>query len=318
MRILEPLLFLPLMVAAQVQLEPSDRAALVGSDASFNCSLTQDWAVMTWSINTIGENILVMTITKDSGLIVVDKRYDAVNYTILGMYKWEFTMKNLTRNDSGVITCSVLSFPSVSAQLSVQESGSLSIIGGNVTVKPGAQASFLCEALGWFPKPEISWSVGGAPAGTERYNTTVTANGATFNSKSTLWIEATDTGQVQCLAEVAALATPKTSSVFLIVDNTPPDRTVLIAVTVSFSLAALLVLLIIGIIFCVRRKKAKDNAKSPVQASEGNGGRDNPVFVVDGNMSNYMNVRPAHFQIPSSSRTSTLPDGTKLRHATIV
>lgn len=84
-------------------------------------------------------------------------------------------------------------------------------------MKHGDQAVFICVATGWFPAPQVSWEINDTMADSVHYNTTVDANGTLFNSNSTLTISATDSAQVQCLAEVSAMSTPQTSSVFLIV-----------------------------------------------------------------------------------------------------
>ncbi|KAL2095446.1 hypothetical protein ACEWY4_010165 [Coilia grayii] len=329
MRILKPLVFFPLMAAAQLQLEPRGRAALLGSDASFNCSLKDPWVVMTWLLN---RNV-VLTISMDQ-VFENDARFTAVNYTTRNTFKWEFTVRNVTRNDSGEITCDVQNIQSVKALLSVQESGSLSIMDGNVTVRHGDQAVFICVALGWFPEPQVFWSIDGIIANSGSYNTTVETNGTKLDSTSTLKVAATDTAQVQCLAKVAAMKAPKMSSVFLIVDETnqDPDRTVLIAVTLAFSLAALLVLVIIGVIFYCKRKRAKkstyqDNVTSRIQSSE-ESGKDNPVYIIDGYTSHHNSPRATDsYQIPNSQTTSGQPKDVKIlrgtttakcRHATIV
>lgn len=97
----------------------------------------------------------------------------------------------------------------------ISESGTISIIGGNLTVKHFDQAVFVCVATGWFPDPQVSWRIDDIMADPEYYNTTVDAAGTQFNSYSTLSISAVDSAQIQCLAKVSALFTPQTSTVFL-------------------------------------------------------------------------------------------------------
>ncbi|XP_075343382.1 uncharacterized protein igsf5a [Odontesthes bonariensis] len=58
------------------------------------------------------------------------------------------------------------------------------------------------------------------------------------------------------MAAVPALKTPQSSSVFMVV--VPTDWTVLIAIVLSFAALALLVLLILGIVFCYKRRKEKE------------------------------------------------------------
>lgn len=99
----------------------------------------------------------------------------------------------------------------------ISEGGTVSILGGNLTVKHGDQAVFVCVASGWFPEAQVYWSMNGTMVDTENYNTSVEAIGTLLNSTSTLTVSAVGSAQVQCLAKVPALFIPQTSSVFLIV-----------------------------------------------------------------------------------------------------
>ncbi|XP_062393361.1 immunoglobulin superfamily member 5 [Sardina pilchardus] len=333
MRNFKMLLFIPLIdillstkVVAEVQLEPRDSAVLLGSEASFNCSLKDPWVVMTWLFN----GSVVLTISRDHGVLENTPRFTAVNHTTNEVYKWEFTIMNVTRKDSGVITCDVQNIQRVAAHLSIQESGTVNIQGGNITVRADDEASFVCVASGWFPEPQISWNINGKMADTENYNTTVEAVGTLLNSNSTLSISAVDSAQVQCLAKVPALFSPQTTSVFLIVDKTnlQPDRTVLIATTVTFSLVAVIVLLIIGIILLWKKKNANRKVVYPNQNAEETHGRDNPGYNIDGDMNHGNSITANNYEIPDMSQTSSGQQNdfrthegmttTKLRHVTIV
>ncbi|XP_038565583.1 immunoglobulin superfamily member 5 [Micropterus salmoides] len=64
-------------------------------------------------------------------------------------------------------------------------------------------------------------------------------------------------GNVTTYQAAVTLTEPQSSSVFLVVVPKPTDWTVLIAVVVSIGGFALLVLLILGIIFCYKRRKEK-------------------------------------------------------------
>ncbi|XP_031427431.1 immunoglobulin superfamily member 5-like isoform X2 [Clupea harengus] len=330
MRTFKLLLFFPL-VAAKVLLVPRERAVLRGSAASYNCSISVPWVVMSW----LFDGSVGLTISMEHGVLENTPRFTAVNYTTNENYKWEFTIRNVTRKDSGEITCDVQNIQSIRANLSVQEGGTVSILGGNLTVKHGDQAVFVCVASGWFPEAQVYWSMNGTMVDTENYNTSVEAIGTLLNSTSTLTVSAVGSAQVQCLAKVPALFIPQTSSVFLIVEtNLQADRTVLIAVTVTFSLAALVVLLLIGIVLYCKRKRAKqsnyqEEVMSHRQSGEENHGKDNPGFTTDGHESYLSNSEAANSsQIPDISQTNSnqqtdfkTHEGmttTKYRHQTIV
>ncbi|XP_031427433.1 immunoglobulin superfamily member 5-like isoform X3 [Clupea harengus] len=290
MRTFKLLLFFPLVVAAKVLLVPRERAVLRGSAASYNCSISVPWVVMSW----LFDGSVGLTISMEHGVLENTPRFTAVNYTTNENYKWEFTIRNVTRKDSGEITCDVQNIQSIRANLSVQEGGTVSILGGNLTVKHGDQAVFVCVASGWFPEAQVYWSMNGTMVDTENYNTSVEAIGTLLNSTSTLTVSAVGSAQVQCLAKVPALFIPQTSSVFLIVES-----------------------------------NYQEEVMSHRQSGEENHGKDNPGFTTDGHESYLSNSEAANSsQIPDISQTNSnqqtdfkTHEGmttTKYRHQTIV
>ncbi|CAB1352568.1 unnamed protein product, partial [Coregonus sp. 'balchen'] len=147
-----------------------------------------------------------------------------------------------------------------------------------MTVAQGHQAIIRCEASGWFPKPTVSWVLDGVVVDQNSYNSSSEALDGLYNSISLLTVRGVNSVQVKCLAS-------------------PPDWTVLIAVVCSIGGFALLVLLILGIVFCCkRRKEAKSSyqkemgrTRSQIQRSGGaveqRQGKDNPAYVIDGQTS---------------------------------
>uniref|UniRef100_A0A8C2IBU9 Immunoglobulin superfamily, member 5a n=1 Tax=Cyprinus carpio TaxID=7962 RepID=A0A8C2IBU9_CYPCA len=273
-------LLITTVVSAQVPLQPLNAAVLRGSKARFNCSTTQPPSVMTWTVN----GRLVITILEASGVLNSTDRFSATNFTTPGDYRWELVISNVQRDDAGEVTCQVLGGAPRIAALSVQERGSVGIIGGNQTKTEGAQTEFQCRAVGWFPEPSVSWSVNGVAYSC---NTSSVTQGNLFNSNCTLAVTAVKNSYVQCLVKIPALGTPDSSTVFLTVEKLAKiDQTVLIAVTVAFSAAALLFLIIYGIVFfCKRRKKkssyqeelrrARIQSQNRTPATENVRGRDN-------------------------------------------
>ncbi|XP_036381014.1 immunoglobulin superfamily member 5-like [Megalops cyprinoides] len=305
-------------VIAQVQLEPENAAILRGTDARFNCSLSQSWVAMTWFLNSN----YVLTITREHGPISNDGRYTAVNRSTDQSSKWEFILKNAQLNDSGLVSCEVQNVESKRANLSVQESGTVTILSGNVTAKRGQQATFQCLAQSWFPEPLVTWTFNGTDVDKGNYNTSSVASGGLFSSTSTLSLPANHSAPVECLATVPALSMPQTSSVFLlVVPETPQrDQTVLIAVIVSVVAFALLVLLVIGIVFCCKRRKAaKSNYQEEVRktrsineksATAGAAqGKDNLAYSPDGQTGvAYSEFNDSGFSQTNSIRTIEMPD----------
>lgn len=249
---------------------------------------------MNWMVN----GRLVITILEASGVFNFTDRFSAQNFTTPGDYKWEFIISNVQRDDAGEVTCQVLGGAPQLATLSIQESGSVEIVGGNQTKMEGVQTEFQCRAVGWFPEPSMSWSVNGMANSCNRSSV---AQGNLFNSICALTVTAVKNSSVQCLVSVPALSTPDTSTVFLTVEKLAKrDQTVLIAVTVAFSAAALLFLIIYAIFFfCMRRKKkssyqeeirrARIQSQIRTPSTENVQGQDNRGYIRDGHDGNTTN-----------------------------
>ncbi|KAJ8348581.1 hypothetical protein SKAU_G00271700 [Synaphobranchus kaupii] len=282
-------------VIAQVQLEPKNAAVLRGTDARFNCSLIQsDWVVMSWLLN----GSLVLTISKEHGVLENHKRFCAINHTTSQSYKWEFVLKNTQRNESGEVTCDVQNIGRKMATLSVQENGTVTITTGNVTTTQNQPATIHCLARNWFPEPILTWTLDGINVNQDNYSTGTVASGGLFNSNSTLIILANDSAPVECQATVPALAVPETSTIFLTIVAEPADKdeTVLIAVIVSVVATVLLVMLIILIVYCCccRRRVTKSSYEEEVRktrslseinsTSEVVQGKDNMAYLPDGSV----------------------------------
>ncbi|XP_051766280.1 immunoglobulin superfamily member 5 [Ctenopharyngodon idella] len=312
-------------VSAEVQLQPLNAAVLSGSKARFNCSSTQPTSVMTWTVN----GLLVLTIIETSGVLNSTDRFYATNFTTPGNYKWEFIISNVQIGDAGEVTCQVLGGELQMSTLSVQERGSVEIVGGNQTKTEGAQTEFRCRAVGWFPEPNMSWSVNGVENSCNRSSET---QGSLFNSSCTLTVSAVKNSSVQCLVMVPALSTPESNTVFLTVEKSAKrDQTVLIAVTVAFSAAALLFLIIYGIFFFCKRRKKKSSYQEEVRRAQVQsqnrtpgtqdvGVRDNQGYITDGH-DGHTN---GGVWYTNYSNKNQMPDGfsedgpKKHRHMTIV
>ncbi|XP_018547925.1 immunoglobulin superfamily member 5 [Lates calcarifer] len=240
-------------VSQNFLLEPRSTTVLQGSKVQFSATVEGKWNVMTW---TVGK-LLVLTVLS-GGNITSSGQYSARFCPGGDTSCVEFTIHNVTRQQSGEVICFVQGeYGSKIAHLYVQESGTVNIVGGNVTVAQDQQVEFQCLTTGWFPEPTVSWTLSGQDVNSSLYNTTSMTDGDTFNSSSVFKFQAVHNTTVECLATVPTLPNPQSSSVLLVVVPKPTDWTVLIAVVVSFGGFALLVLLILGIIFCYKRRKEK-------------------------------------------------------------
>ncbi|XP_056299159.1 immunoglobulin superfamily member 5 [Pseudoliparis swirei] len=243
------------VVSGQFQLEPLNSTVLQGSDAQFNASVQGKWNIMTWEVR----GFLVLTFPFTGNVISSSKQFSANFCSSVDTSCVAFTIHNVTRGgQAGPVVCTIQGdYGSKTAQLYVQESGTVNVKGGNVTVVQHQQVEFQCVTSAWFPTATVSWTRNGQAVNNSLYNTTSMADGETFNASSVLRFQAISNATVECRATVLSLASPESSSVFLVVVPKPPDWTVLIAVVVSIGGFALLVLLIIGIIFCCKRREEK-------------------------------------------------------------
>lgn len=107
--------------------------------------------------------------------------------------------------------------PRHSPCLCLSESGTVSIMGGNMTVAQDQHVEFQCVTTAWFPESSISWTRNGQFVDSSLYNTTSMDDGDSFNSTSVLQFQAVSDTTVECLATVQTLTKPKTSSVFLVI-----------------------------------------------------------------------------------------------------
>lgn len=281
------------VVLGQFQLEPVNVTSLQGSSAQFNATVQGSWTSMTWTVG----GLLVLTMPSsgdpDSFLPRFSARLCGAGTTCV-----EFTIDNVTRRDAGPVVCFVQGeYGDRTAQLFVQESGSVRVLGGDRTVQQDERVEFQCEADAWFPAATVSWTLNGFGVNGSLVNTTSEASGDGYNSTSAYTFQAVRNTTVTCLATVSALPNPISHSVQLVVVPKPTDWTVLIAIVVSFSSFALLVLLILGIIFCYKRRKEKqptyqaEMMRQRTQSQLSNRptpqrqGQANPVFTVDGQTS---------------------------------
>ncbi|XP_032431812.1 immunoglobulin superfamily member 5 [Xiphophorus hellerii] len=242
------------VVSQKVQLEPLSSTALRDSDVQFIATIQGDWEVTNWGVG----GIQVLTIINSTNSIIpsVD-RFSARFCVSTNRNCVEFIIHNVTRADAGEVVCNVQGHQPVTAQLFVQESGTVSIPGGNVTVMQGGEVELECVTTAWFPAPTISWTQNGRAVNSSLYNTTSTPDGDSFNSTSTVRLTASRNARVDCLASLSTLTAPRSSSVYIEIVPKPPDWTVLIAVVVSFGSCGLLGFLILVIVICYKHRKEK-------------------------------------------------------------
>ncbi|XP_061608683.1 immunoglobulin superfamily member 5 isoform X2 [Phyllopteryx taeniolatus] len=228
---------------------------LKGSDARFNATVLGKWEVMTWNVR----GFLVLTVPRSGNISSSSEQFSASFCSADDASCVAFTIRNTSRMEAGPVICTVQGdYGSKSALLHVEESGTIQIKEGDMKVVQDEEVEFNCVTSAWFPSPVVSWNLNGDTVDSSHYNSTHAAHGDSFNSSSVLKFHAVKNSMVECLAMLQTLSNPLSTSVHFVVVPRPPDWTVLIAVVCSFGSFALVVLLILGIIFCYKRKKEKE------------------------------------------------------------
>ncbi|XP_041919305.1 immunoglobulin superfamily member 5 [Alosa sapidissima] len=227
---------------SELVLEPRSLAVLTGQSARFNCSTTEPWTIMIWRL----DDASVMVVSAGNGATNTTL-YKAVNCSTAQTSCWELVMERVIRSNSAQphrVVCETLGGLLMAAELHIQESGSVVVTGGNVSVPSGQTVEFQCVALGWFPEPSVEWFLDGQPLGRDSFNTSseLDRTRALYNATSTLVLEARRRGSVECRVSVSAMAAPLSASTYLSVVQGKDDTAVIAAV--SYVAAMLLVILI--------------------------------------------------------------------------
>uniref|UniRef100_A0A3P9P0F6 Immunoglobulin superfamily, member 5a n=1 Tax=Poecilia reticulata TaxID=8081 RepID=A0A3P9P0F6_POERE len=234
----------------KVQLEPLNSTALRDSDVQFIATIQGHWEVTNWGVR----GIQVLTIINSTNSIIPSEdRFSARFCVNTSRSCVEFTVHNVTRADAGEVVCNVQVLQSKTVfAFFLSESGTVSIPGGNVTVKQGGEVELECVTTAWFPAPTISWTQNGQAVNSSLYNTTSTNLTRCKNRALLLLLLKNKTfcGTLTYLIPLPATV-PK-----------PPDWTVLIAIVVSFGSCGLLVFLILGIVICYKHRKEKSKRLS--------------------------------------------------------
>ncbi|XP_054829613.1 immunoglobulin superfamily member 5 isoform X3 [Eublepharis macularius] len=99
---------------------PSNVTALAGTEARFNCTVTEGWQILIW----LFEGQPVLSVTYPGKAIITDKSYSQQGYNKSTEFTSELTIHNVQLNNSGRIECSLQTVSGNQyAFLSVQESG---------------------------------------------------------------------------------------------------------------------------------------------------------------------------------------------------
>ncbi|NXP07186.1 IGSF5 protein, partial [Thinocorus orbignyianus] len=210
-------LFLPGLVCCYSIISgPTNATVLAGSEARFNCTVSDGWVILIWLSN--GNPVL--SISSSQGPFETSGRFTSQNYTDSNGFTSELIIRNTQLSDSGKVECSVQQADTRFAFLSVQVNGSLAIKNNTLTVKENETIEIVCEALGWAPAPDIAWMTNDSFIDKSKYVTQYSqgSNGL-HNALSILTLNLTDTEILTCLADIEALPNPQNATVTCIFVN---------------------------------------------------------------------------------------------------
>ncbi|XP_054829612.1 immunoglobulin superfamily member 5 isoform X2 [Eublepharis macularius] len=242
---------------------PSNVTALAGTEARFNCTVTEGWQILIW----LFEGQPVLSVTYPGKAIITDKSYSQQGYNKSTEFTSELTIHNVQLNNSGRIECSLQTVSGNQyAFLSVQVNGSLDIKDHNLTVRMNQTIEIVCEAVGWDPAPHITWMVNNISVDNSYYITNQSqGSNSLYNEDSILTLTPVINSTVICLAAILALTKPQSATMTLVVYPPPKSgtneddgriRTIILAVVLSIVGFLLLILIILLLVCCCKKKES--------------------------------------------------------------
>ncbi|XP_019511310.1 PREDICTED: immunoglobulin superfamily member 5 isoform X2 [Hipposideros armiger] len=248
---------------------PKNATVQVGWEARFNCTVSEGWRLIMWSLNST----VVLSITPKEPIITND-RFTSASYEEGSNFISEMIIHDVQLSDAGRIKCSLQnSDREGSAFLSVQVVGKLTIPNNSLVVAEDEPCNVTCDAVGWIPLPALSWEIG-VPVRHSSYYSILDPNNLQ-NAVSVLTLTPQDNGTLTCVATMRGLQDPKSVTVNLTVlpsplgDNDEPGAPLptwaIVLLAVSFSLLFILIIVLI-IIFCCCCVSGKEKKESDYQS----------------------------------------------------
>ncbi|XP_006158228.1 immunoglobulin superfamily member 5 isoform X2 [Tupaia chinensis] len=245
---------------------PKNATVLVGSEARFNCTVSQGWKLIMWALN----GTVVVSITPN-GPIITNDHFTSESYEEGGNFISEMIIHDVQFNDSGQIKCSLQNSDQGGfAFLSVQVMGALRIPNDSLIVIEDEPCNVSCRALGWTPLPDMSWEIS-IPARHWSYFS-IPEPGDLHSAVSILSITPQGNGTLTCVANMKSLDAHRSITVNLTVvqpplgsidkpgTSLPTWAIVLLAVSLSLLLILIIVLIIIFCCCCVSGREKKESS----------------------------------------------------------
>ncbi|XP_043730404.1 immunoglobulin superfamily member 5 isoform X4 [Cervus elaphus] len=194
---------------------PKNVTALKGSEARFNCTISQGWKLIMWALR--GTVVLSMT---PNGSIITNDRFTSASYQEGANFISEMIIHDVQLSDAGQVKCSLQnSDRDGAAFLSVQVMGRLLIPGGSLVVIEDNPCNITCRALNWTPLPDLSWEIG-VPVSHSSYYSILEPEDLQ-SVESVLALTPQGNGTVTCVAEMKGLDVRESVTVRLTVVQPP-------------------------------------------------------------------------------------------------
>ncbi|XP_043730402.1 immunoglobulin superfamily member 5 isoform X2 [Cervus elaphus] len=252
---------------------PKNVTALKGSEARFNCTISQGWKLIMWALR--GTVVLSMT---PNGSIITNDRFTSASYQEGANFISEMIIHDVQLSDAGQVKCSLQnSDRDGAAFLSVQVMGRLLIPGGSLVVIEDNPCNITCRALNWTPLPDLSWEIG-VPVSHSSYYSILEPEDLQ-SVESVLALTPQGNGTVTCVAEMKGLDVRESVTVRLTVVQPPLDSIdkpgtslptwAIVLLAVSLSLLLILVIVLIMILCCCvsRTEKEESSYQSEIRKS---------------------------------------------------
>ncbi|DAA33044.1 TPA: immunoglobulin superfamily, member 5-like [Bos taurus] len=196
---------------------PKNVTALKGSEARFNCTISQGWKLVMWALR----GTVVLSMTPNETIITSD-RFTSASYQEGGNFISEMIIHDVQLSDAGQVKCSLQnSNRDGAAFLSVQVMGQLLIPGGSLVVIEDKPCNVTCRALNWTLLPDLSWEIGVPVSHSSYYS--IPEPEDLQSAVSVLALTPQGNGTVTCVAEMKGLDVRESVTVNLTVVQPPLD-----------------------------------------------------------------------------------------------
>ncbi|XP_005202021.1 immunoglobulin superfamily member 5 isoform X1 [Bos taurus] len=194
---------------------PKNVTALKGSEARFNCTISQGWKLVMWALR----GTVVLSMTPNETIITSD-RFTSASYQEGGNFISEMIIHDVQLSDAGQVKCSLQnSNRDGAAFLSVQVMGQLLIPGGSLVVIEDKPCNVTCRALNWTLLPDLSWEIGVPVSHSSYYS--IPEPEDLQSAVSVLALTPQGNGTVTCVAEMKGLDVRESVTVNLTVVQPP-------------------------------------------------------------------------------------------------